>query len=88
MPRRRCCAAVGGAADSLLFNAGAADDALRTDACLPNVLHSLPSRAMLADALVQFLALRQWKRWLLVVGPRPRTRPTLPPCAAPPGASA
>ncbi|MDU9416465.1 ABC transporter substrate-binding protein [Pseudomonas sp. zfem005] len=57
--------------DSLLFNAGAADDALRTDACLPNVLHSLPSRAMLADALVQFLALRQWKRWLLVVGPRP-----------------
>ncbi len=56
--------------DSLLFNAGSADDALRTDACLPNVLHTLPERAMLADALLQFLVVRQWKRALLIVGPR------------------
>lgn len=54
--------------DSLLFNAGSADDGLRLDACPGNVLHSLPSRAMLADALAQFLAVRKWTRWLLIVG--------------------
>ena len=37
--------------DSLLFNAGSPDDSLRSSQCLGNVLHSLPSRAMLADAL-------------------------------------
>lgn len=56
--------------DSLLINAGSADDALR-ESCLANVLHSLPSRAMLADALVQFLALRRWQRALLIVGQQP-----------------
>lgn len=54
--------------DSLLFNAGSADDALRRSQCLPNVLHTLPSRAMLADALAQFLAVRKWTRWLLISG--------------------
>ena len=55
--------------DSLLFNAGSADDALRTEQCQANVLHTLPSRAMLADALAQFLTVRKWSRWLLVSGP-------------------
>ena len=55
--------------DSLLFNAGSADDTLRTDQCAANVLHTLPSRAMLADALAQFLTVRKWQRWLLVSGP-------------------
>lgn len=54
--------------DSLLFNAGSPDDSLRSSQCLGNVLHSLPSRAMLADALVQFLVLRKWQRALLIVG--------------------
>lgn len=54
--------------DSLLFNAGSADDGLRREQCLANVLHTLPSRAMLADALAQFLAVRKWTRWLLVTG--------------------
>lgn len=54
--------------DSLLFNAGSADDSLRREQCLGNVLHTLPSRAMLADALAQFLAVRKWTRWLLVTG--------------------
>ncbi|MEX6504050.1 ABC transporter substrate-binding protein [Pseudomonas zhanjiangensis] len=54
--------------DSLLFNAGSADDELRRSQCLDNVLHTLPSRAMLADALAQFLAVRRWNRWLLVGG--------------------
>ena len=55
--------------DSLIFNAGSPDDRLRTTDCLPNVLHSLPSRAMLADALAQFLVVRKWQRALLIVGP-------------------
>ena len=55
--------------DSLLLNAGSADDGLRTDACATNVLHTLPSRAMLADALGQFLAVRKWNRALLIAGP-------------------
>lgn len=55
--------------DSLLLNAGSADDSLRTDACAANVLHTLPSRAMLADALGQFLAARKWQRALLIPGP-------------------
>ena len=54
--------------DSLLFNAGSADDGLRREQCLGNVLHTLPSRAMLTDALAQFLAVRKWTRWLLVTG--------------------
>lgn len=55
--------------DSLLLNAGSADDSLRTEQCAPNVLHTLPSRAMLADALGQFLAARKWQRALLIPGP-------------------
>ncbi|MEB0006123.1 ABC transporter substrate-binding protein [Pseudomonas sp. MH9.2] len=57
--------------DSLLFNAGSADDSLRSTACLNNVLHTLPSRAMLTDALAQFLTVRRWNRWLLIVGQTP-----------------
>ncbi len=59
----------GALADSLLLNAGSADDSLRTNNCAANVLHTLPSRAMLADALGQFLAARRWQRALLIPGP-------------------
>ncbi|RDS90640.1 ABC transporter substrate-binding protein [Pseudomonas fluorescens] len=55
--------------DSLLFNAGSPDDSLRSTDCLGNVLHTLPSRAMLADALAQFLVVRKWHKALLIVGP-------------------
>ena len=55
--------------DSLLFNAGSPDDSLRSSDCLGNVLHTLPSRAMLADALAQFLVVRKWQKALLIVGP-------------------
>ena len=48
------------AADTLLFNIRARDDSLRNSDCRPNVLHTIPSRAMLADALAQYLS---WKRW-------------------------
>lgn len=59
------------AKDALLFNAGATDDSLRGERCAPNLLHTAPSRAMLADALAQYLVFKRWTRWFLVVGPRP-----------------
>jgi ABC transporter substrate binding protein (PQQ-dependent alcohol dehydrogenase system) len=51
------------------INAGAPDDALRSESCAANVLHTIPSRGMLADALAQYLAFKKWRKWLLVVGP-------------------
>jgi ABC transporter substrate binding protein (PQQ-dependent alcohol dehydrogenase system) len=53
---------------TVLLNAGAIDDRLREADCRANVIHVAPTRSMLADALAQYLAWKQWKRWLLVVG--------------------
>jgi ABC transporter substrate binding protein (PQQ-dependent alcohol dehydrogenase system) len=53
---------------AVLFNAGAIDDRLREADCRANVIHVAPTRSMLADALAQYLAWKQWKRWLLVAG--------------------
>ena len=55
----------------LIFNVAAPEVALRASDCRANVLHTLPSRAMLADALMEFLVARRWTRLALVVGPRP-----------------
>lgn len=56
-------------ADSvLLINARARDDRLRNQDCRANVLHTIPSRAMLADALAQYLVVKRWTRWFVVVG--------------------
>ncbi|MGX5736743.1 ABC transporter substrate-binding protein [Bosea thiooxidans] len=57
--------------DALLFNAGAPDENLREEDCRANVLHTGPSRSMLADALAQYLAWKQWRRWFLIAGQRP-----------------
>ena len=54
--------------DMLVFNIGAPDDRLRTDECRADIVHIAPSRAMLADALAQFLAWKKWPRWFLVHG--------------------
>ena len=54
-----------------LFNVGAADDRLRGADCRANLFHVAPSRAMLADALMQFLAVKRWTRLFLIVGPTP-----------------
>ena len=64
-------AAMPEAADDLIFNAGSPDDDLRSGACAANMLHTLPSRAMLADSLMQFLAKRQWRSLFLIEGNRP-----------------
>jgi len=58
----------GRARGMLLFNIGATDERLRENDCRPNVIHTAPSRAMLADALAQYLVWKQWRRWFLVVG--------------------
>ncbi|MDD1651301.1 MAG: ABC transporter substrate-binding protein [Methylococcaceae bacterium] len=52
----------------LLFNIASHDDRLRAAECRANVLHLLPSDAMRADALAQYLAKKRWKKWLLVSG--------------------
>ncbi len=52
----------------VFFNAGATDDRLREEDCRANVIHVAPTRSMLADALAQYLVVKRWPRWLLVVG--------------------
>jgi ABC transporter substrate binding protein (PQQ-dependent alcohol dehydrogenase system) len=53
---------------TVLFNAGSIDDRLREQDCRSNVIHTAPTRSMLADGLAQYLVWKQWKRWLLVAG--------------------
>ncbi len=55
----------------LLFNAGAPENTLREEQCQANLLHTLPSRAMLTDALGQYLLFMKWKRWFLISGNKP-----------------
>ena len=52
----------------IFFNAGALDDRLREQDCRANVVHTAPTRSMLADGLAQYLVWKNWRRWLLVVG--------------------
>jgi ABC transporter substrate binding protein (PQQ-dependent alcohol dehydrogenase system) len=52
----------------LFFNAAAPDDRLRQQDCRADIIHTAPSRAMLADGLAQYLVWKKWTRWLLVVG--------------------
>lgn len=56
----------------LVLNALAPDDRLRGVDCRANLLHLVPSRAMLTDALAQFLMLKRWSDWLLVEGSHPQ----------------
>lgn len=51
-----------------LLNVSATDDALRGAACRANVLHVVPSDAMLTDAVVQYLVDKGWQRILLMRG--------------------
>ena len=56
---------------ALLFDISTRTDAFRKNQCLDDVLHLLPSRAMRADALAQYMLKRRWQRWFLVVGNTP-----------------
>ena len=52
----------------LIFNVGSIDDRLREKDCRANVVHTAPTRSMLADGLAQYLVWKQWRKWLLVAG--------------------
>ena len=56
---------------STILNLGATDTRLRDADCRANLLHTSASRAMLADALLQFLVFKRWTKILLVSGPHP-----------------
>ena len=53
---------------ALIFNSRAPDDELRTDECRANTFHVIPSRAMKADALAQYLVWKRWSDWFLIHG--------------------
>lgn len=55
-------------AGALLFNAASPDVALRDAECRGNLLHTVPSRAMKADAVAQFAVWKKWTDWFLLSG--------------------
>ncbi|MBV8412384.1 MAG: branched-chain amino acid ABC transporter substrate-binding protein [Alphaproteobacteria bacterium] len=65
-------AALGALSDGVtVLNTRVTDDQLRNEGCRGSLLHVAPSRAMTADALAQYLAVKRWNRWLLVIGRHP-----------------
>lgn len=56
---------------ALIFNVARPEDSLRGTDCRANLLHSAPSDAMLADALMQFIAARRWQDLALIQGAHP-----------------
>lgn len=60
---------------AVVINARARDDGLRNAQCRANLLHTIPSRRMLADALGQYLVTRRWTGWFLITGTGAGDRP-------------
>ncbi len=54
---------------AIVINVGSPDDTLREENCRANVLHTPPTRTMLANAIGQYLAVKQWRNWFLIFGP-------------------
>jgi len=70
---RMLAAADAGKARGIVFvNSAATDDSLREQDCRANLFHVAPTRSMLSDALAQYLAWKQWRRWLLIKGSHPQ----------------
>lgn len=61
-------------AGAVLLSTRATDDELRTEECHASVFHVMPSRAMKADALAQYLVWKRWQLWFLVEGSHPEDR--------------
>lgn len=57
--------------DVLLFNVRATDVSLRQEDCRANIMHIVPDRYMLTDALAQYLVAMGWENWLIVHGSTP-----------------
>ena len=64
-------ALAGKPAGATIFNIASPDDSLRGADCQANLVNVAPSRAMLADAVGQYLVWKKWTRWLLLVGSHP-----------------
>lgn len=60
--------------EALIINYGVPDDRLREEDCRANVMHTAPTRSMLADALAQYLIWKKWNRWFLVLGPQEKDK--------------
>jgi ABC transporter substrate binding protein (PQQ-dependent alcohol dehydrogenase system) len=58
------------AKDALLFNVSAEDAALRSADCRANLLHTATEMAQRTDALMQVLQAKQWRRLVMIVGPK------------------
>ncbi|WP_245293290.1 ABC transporter substrate-binding protein [Mongoliimonas terrestris] len=63
-----------GAENRFIFNVAAKEDALRGASCRANIIHTVPSYAMLADGLAQYLVWKQWPRWFLLTGALPQDK--------------
>jgi ABC transporter substrate binding protein (PQQ-dependent alcohol dehydrogenase system) len=59
------------ARDAIILNVRASDDELRGANCRPNLFHIMPSYAMRADALAQYLLWKKWRQWFLIAGEKP-----------------
>ncbi|MCV6585641.1 MAG: ABC transporter substrate-binding protein [Marinibacterium sp.] len=57
---------------AILFNASSHTDRLRGTDCRANLLHTLPSNAMRADALMQFARFKRWDDMALIAGTHPQ----------------
>jgi ABC transporter substrate binding protein (PQQ-dependent alcohol dehydrogenase system) len=55
----------------VVFNVSEPSDAFRGAACHAQLLHTLPSQRMLADAVAQWLVSRNWREVLWLTGTRP-----------------
>ena len=55
----------------LLFNISETADRLRRQDCRADLMHVIPSRAMLTDSMAQYLALRNWRQVLVLRGELP-----------------
>ncbi len=53
----------------LLYNISAREDTLRQSHCQENLLHIIPSHAMLMDSLAQYLISKKWRNILILSGP-------------------
>jgi len=62
------------ASERLIYDVSTRDDALRGPQCSAQVLHLLPSRAMRADALAQYMLKKRWQDWFLITGPSEEDR--------------
>ncbi|WP_319824447.1 ABC transporter substrate-binding protein [Thalassovita sp.] len=59
------------ATGAILFNATDPATTLRDSDCRANLLHTIPSQAMRADALMQFALSKRWTKLALIAGEHP-----------------